>query len=130
MADFDTAYVPLEVNRHVPFSEEIRFVGFDYSAASFAAQIRETRSVTGTPWLTFSFSAPSVVDEEGVNVTTVTMTATKTLVDAIPATGSGTDTERGDDLKAWWDLLITPGAATTQFRALEGPATIKPGATI
>jgi transcriptional regulator GlxA family with amidase domain len=129
MADFDTATVPLVVNRHVAFSEEIRFVGFNYTGATFTAHVRATKDVAGTPWLTFSFSSPAVTTEEGLSVTTVTMTATKGSVDAIPYPG-GTADERGDDVTAWWDLLIDPSGSPAAFRALQGPCTIKAGATI
>lgn len=126
MAEFATVQdVDLDVNRHVAFSEELRFVGVDWSGATFAAHIRDPRDVAGTPWLSFTFDTPVLTEEDGLDVTTVNMEATKAAVDNIPY-----DIERGEDLPAPWDLLVDPAGGSAQFRFCQGTANIKAGATI
>lgn len=113
----------------------IDFVGYDFSSATFAMQVRLYRGVTGTPLFNLVNAAAGaegisagVVTTGGVPTTSVTIQLAEATIDAaVPWPANGL--EPGTDVRLKYDLQITPAGGTKQ-RWLEGDFMIIEGVTI
>lgn len=127
--------LPLVAQRNAPFFYSIEFVGYDFSAATLAAQVRQYRGQTGTALLPLT---KQTAGTQGISVTVVTTLGvpTSTLlyqideanIDAclpFPANGQ----KAGTDVELVHDLIIT-GGGLNKTRMLEGPFIIREGATV
>lgn len=122
----------LVANRWEPFVHTIDFVGFDWSAANFIAQVRMTRDATGSALVDLStvgsvgtegITVVEVVMTAGVPTTTVSMRINEATMEALPAAG-----EVGDDIVLYWDMQVTPSGGV-KARWLEGTFTVHAGVT-
>lgn len=102
------AWLDEQVFRGDDYPMTFVFHGVDYSAASFAGQLRLNPDAAGAPVAAFSGGSPSFV---GGN-TTVIFTLTDTQTDDLPAA-----TETGRIAKLYMDFKITAGGLTERFAA-------------
>src|SRR3546814_8487398 len=119
---FDTGRLPLAANRWTPFAYSVAFIGYDFTGATFKAQVRD-RKGGGFVRADMTVTLASVTTDEGVPTSTVDLEIPEAPMEAMDAA-----TEAGDDAKIWWDLHITPSGGVT-FVAREGPLTVKAGGT-
>lgn len=132
MASPKTGQLPLAANRWEPFVYTIDFPGFDYSAATFIAQVRAIKDSSGTALVDLS-TVPSA-GTEGINIVGVTTTddipttsisirINEATIEALPEPA-----ELGEDVTLYWDMQITPSGGN-KYRALEGTFTVRAGVT-
>lgn len=118
------------VNRWQPNKVEIDFVGYDFSAATFKAQVRPYRDAPDPALITLSKQAAGtegisvIVERDGATPTsTITMLFSEGTIENLPFTNP-----RGTDLRLVWDLTITSSDGL-KTRWLEGPFTVHGGST-
>lgn len=133
-----TARVDLVANRGDPFRDETEFEGYDYSAATFAMQIRQYKDAPGDPLVSLgNIASPA----EGISVTVETLDGEPSSVVAIRinettleallpfAVASGSPNRKpGSDVVLFYDLQIT-GGGHSKLRRMEGTFTIRAGVT-
>lgn len=123
----------LVANRWEPFVHTVAFEGFDYSAATFAMQVRLTPDAAGSPLV--SLATVGSIGTEGITITGTTVaggiTTTNISVRINEATMAALPlpAERGATMLLAWDMQITPSGGGTKFRVLEGAFTVSPGVT-
>jgi hypothetical protein len=132
MANPTTGILNLVANRWEPFVYTIDFEEFDYSAASFIAQVRLTRDAGGTPLVNLStvggvgtegITIVGVITTDGVATTSISIRIKEATIEALPE-----PIETGDDVTLYYDLQITPSGGV-KYRALEGTFTVHAGVT-
>lgn len=125
----------ITVLRNVPFLDTIRFVGLDFTGATFAMQVRLRRGAAGDPLLSLTGATAGsqglsnvLTEEDGIDVSTVTIQIDEATVDALlPATTNGLPA--GSDVVLYYDLVIDGGGVGKQ-RWVEGTFTIHEGVTV
>lgn len=125
----------LRAHRWTPFFYDIDFAGYDFSAATFALQVRSYRDQSGTALISLvNASAGSqglsvtVVTTEGVPTSTVRIRINETtLEDLLPFATNGRPAD-DPDVPLVWDLHIT-SSGLGKVRWLEGSFTIVAGVT-
>ncbi len=127
------ARLPLVGNRYTPFVYAIAFKGLNLSGASILSMIRLYPDAPGEPLATFAASL-SVVTDNAVPTSTITLSLTEAQMRALPKAG-----EPGDLTVLAWDITITERAADQtdpqepargrKYVPLNGPFTINPGVT-
>lgn len=121
--------------RNVPFLDAIRFAGLDFTGGTFAMQVRCLPGTAGDPLLSLTNQTAgteglsvSVTDEDGVDVSTITIQIDEATIDALlPASTNGQ--KAGTDVSLFYDLIIT-GGGIGKTRWLEGSFTIAEGVTV
>lgn len=124
----------IRANRWAPFVYSIDFEGYDFSAATFAMQVRMFRDGTGAALIDLTNAtagtegiSATVATSGGVDTTTVVIRIDEATLDAVlpyPASGQEPDT----DVALRWDIQITPTGGD-KARWLEGVFTIAAGVT-
>lgn len=125
----------ITVLRNVPFLDTIRFVGLDFTAATFAMQVRLRRGAAGDPLLSLTGATAGsqglsnvLTEEDGIDVSTVAIQIDEATIDALlPATSNGLPA--GSDVVLYYDLVIDGGGVGKQ-RWVEGTFTIHEGVTV
>lgn len=102
------AWIVLPLFRGRDYSMTMRFRDVDYSAATFAAQIRQRPDSAGDPVLSFTAGTPTFADGD----TTVQMTLTDTETAAVAAAA-----ETGLVSKFYWDFKVTAGGLVDTIAA-------------
>src|SRR3546814_11744256 len=109
---FDTGRLPLAANRWTPFAYSVAFIGYDFTGATFKAQVRD-RQDGGFVRADMTVTPASVTTDEGVPTRTVGLEIPEATMEAMAAA-----TEAGDDAIIEWHLHI-PQPGGVQFVALE-----------
>lgn len=124
-----TGQLCLTANRWSPFVYAIDFVGYDFSAATFSAQVRNFRDAAGDPLVNLANAASnaegvsvSVATTDGVPTSTVQLRINETTLE-----GLRFSSPRGGDLMLQWALHIT-SSGLGKVRWLEGDFILKAGA--
>jgi hypothetical protein len=125
----------LRAYRWTPFVYLIDIIGYDLTAATFAAQVRQYRDEAGSPLITLANASSSaegisvsVATTEGVPTSTVQLRINETTLEGIlPLSSSGRPSD-DPDVPLVWDLHITT-AALGKVRWLQGTFTLVAGAT-
>lgn len=94
--------------RGADYSITFNFKEIDYSAATFAAQLRLTPDADGDPVAAFSVGTPTFSGGD----TQIVFRLTRTQTDALPPAA-----EAGRTLKLFADFKITVGGLTDRFAA-------------
>lgn len=120
-------------NRWEPFVRTIAFEGYDFTGASFIAQVRAVKDSGGTALV--DLATVGSVATEGITLVSVTMDGsvptTNISIRINEATMEGLPEPNppdGSDVILYWDMQITPSGGT-KFRALEGAFTVHAGVT-
>lgn len=124
-----TGKLDLTANRWSPFVYAIDFVGYDFSAATFSAQVRNYRDAPGDALVDLA-NAASTAEGVSVSVTTTDGVPTSTVQLRINETtleGLRYSAPRGADLELQWALHIT-STGMGKVRWLEGQFILKAGA--
>lgn len=155
----DPAQIDIIADRRVDYSDELAFLGVDYTGSTFAMQVRATKDTAGTPLLDLS---------SGTGNFSIFYAATDTIANHIlagaltsdiyavknPATGqpyvagdSETVTivhfgigfaalatlpwgdERGDDWQGWFDIIRDPPSGSNEI-IVRGEFIVRAGVTI
>src|SRR3546814_5480198 len=90
---FDTGRLPLAANRWTPFAYSVAFIGYDFTGATFKAQVRD-RKDGGFVRADMTVTLASVTTDEGVPTSTVDLEIPEATMEAMDAA-----TEAGDDAK-------------------------------
>lgn len=133
---FDVGRRDLVAPRWEPFVEVFDFVGFNFGAATFLAQVRDRKdggflradlSTVGSVGAE-GITIVDVTFDDGVPTTRVSMRINEATMEAMgtPYVAAGA-TEAGEDGAIWWGMQIIPSGAV-KFSALEGIFTVKAGA--
>lgn len=127
--------VPITVYRNTPFADSVRFVGLDFTGATFAMQVRLQKAAEGDPLIDLAGATAGseglsviVAEEDGVDVSTVTIQIDEATIDAClpwPANGQ----KAGTDVELFYDLVIT-GGGLPKTRWIEGAFIIREGVTV
>lgn len=134
-----TATVDLTANRWEPFVDPTDFEGYDYSAATFAMQVRLYRDAPGDPLISLTnatagsqgVSVSVATDDDDQPISTVTIQIDEATLEAVlpfAVTSGSPNRKAGTDLELYYDLQIT-GGGHTKLRRMEGTFTIKAGVT-
>lgn len=122
---------PLRVYRNTPFVQVITVANYDFSAATFAAQVRAYRDAAGSALITLG---NATAGSQGISCTysaptsTITLQIDEATIDALlpyPANG----VKQGADVVLYWDFHVT-GGGLIKTRLLQGTFTIEPGVTV
>jgi hypothetical protein len=126
----------LVVQRNAPYlPDTIDFEGFDFTAATFALQVRAYRGATGDPLLSLTGQTAGT---QGISVTasvadSITTSHLQiqineaTIDGLLPASSNGQ--RAGTDVDLYYDLVIT-GGGVGKVRWLEGDFSIHEGVTV
>lgn len=126
----------ITVQRNAPFlPDTLDFEGYDFTAATFALQVRSNRGASGAALLSLTGQTAGI---EGLSVTTsvtegvttshVQIQINEATIDALlPASSNGQ--KLGTDVVLYYDLVIT-GGGVGKVRWLEGRFTIHEGVTV
>lgn len=125
------AQAQLTALRYQPFIYAIDIVGFDWSAATLALQVRSDRAAPGTALVDLSRAtagtqglSTTVATTGGVPTTTLTIQIDQTTIDALP----GFPDDPNALVQLRYDLVVTPAGGVKQ-RWLEGVFAISEGVT-
>jgi hypothetical protein len=133
---FTPGTLNLVAYRNVPFIKTIRFVGYDFTGDTSAKmQVRLYRGATGDPLISLEVETAGteglswvVTDEDGVDVSTLTIQIDEATVDAcLPWPGNGQAS--GTDVAVVHDIIID-GGGVPKNRWYQGSFTIREGATV
>lgn len=122
---------PLRAYRNTPLVQVITVANYDFSAATFAAQVRSYRDAPGSALITLGNATAGL---QGFSCTyssptsTITMQIDEATIDALlpyPANG----VKQGADVVLYWDMHVT-GGGLIKTRLLQGTFTIEPGTTV
>ena len=128
--------LPLSIQRNTPYlPDTIDFEGYDFSAATFAMQVRSRRGATGDPLISLTNQTAgteglsvTTSESEGVTTSHLQIQIDEATIDAVlPASTNGQ--KAGTDVVLYYDLVITD-AATGKHRWIEGTFTIFEGVTV
>src|SRR3546814_19849610 len=97
---FDTGRLPLAANRWTPFAYSVAFIGYDFTGATFKAQVRD-RKDGGFVRADMTVTLASATTDEGVPTSNVDLEIHEATMEAMDAA-----TAAGDDAKTWRDLEI------------------------
>jgi len=124
----------LRAYRWQPYVETLDFVGYDFTGATMAMQLRLYPDATGSSLLSLVNASSAlqglsvaVVTTGGVPTSTVQIRIDETTLEALlpwPASGL----KPGEDLTLYHDLVIT-GGGLPKTRWLQGPFILTPGVT-
>ncbi|RZJ01810.1 MAG: hypothetical protein EON90_02035 [Brevundimonas sp.] len=121
----------LMAQRWTPFIYVIAFEGFDFSAATFAMDVRLYRDAPGAALIALTNAASnaqgvsvSVTTDDGVPTSEVQIRINETTLEGLLLAAAGA----GKDVVAVYDLHIT-GGGLAKTRWVEGSFTIRAGAT-
>jgi hypothetical protein len=132
----DPGTLDLLVLRNAPRPIVIQFRGYDFTAATFALQVRSRRGATGDPLISLTnqtagtqgLSVVVTEDAAGTDVSDLTIQIDEATIDALlPAASNGQ--KAGTDVVLAWDLIIT-GGGLGKVRWLEGKFIIREGVTV
>jgi hypothetical protein len=122
---------PLRAFRNAPLIQEITVANYNFSSATFAAQVRAYKDAPGSALITL---ANATAGSQGISCTYTGTTSTILLqideatIDALlPYPTNGV--KQGADVVLYWDLMIT-GGGLIKTRLLQGTFTIEPGVTV
>src|SRR3546814_19490084 len=96
-----TGRLPLAANRWTPFAYSVAFIGYDFTGATFQAQVRD-RKDGGFVRADMNVTLASVTTDEGVPTSTVDLEIPDARIAEMDAA-----TEAGADAKSWGGLPIT-----------------------
>lgn len=123
--------VALRAFRNAPLVQEITVSSYDFSAATFAAQVRAYKDAPGSALITL---ANASAGSQGISCTYAGTTSTILLqideatIDALlPYPTNGV--KQGADVVLYWDFIVT-GGGLIKTRLLQGTFTIEPGVTV
>lgn len=119
---FPAASYPIEADRFAPYSDYIDVVGYDFTGATFAMQIRDSRNV-GTLRATPTVSV-SVATVDGVATSRVLWSIPQATMEAMPTDPS----DESADVVLYYDMHITP-SGEDEFVAWRGKFTVVAGVT-
>src|SRR3546814_7601005 len=88
---FDTGRLPLAANRWTPFAYSVAFIGYDFTGATFKAQVRD-RKDGGFVRADMTVTLASVTTDEGVPTSTVDLEIPEATMEAMDAA-----TERSEE---------------------------------
>ncbi|WP_031317738.1 hypothetical protein [Blastomonas sp. CACIA14H2] len=114
-------YRELTMFRNEDFDQTIVFKDVDFSADTFAAQIRHLPDSGGAPLASFEIEGPTF--SLGDTSLTLSLDLVGNVVGDLPAAP-----ETGQNAVFYWDLSRTSGGRTRTLFA--GPVTVIPGSTI
>ena len=121
----------LVAQRWTPFVDQTDFAGLDFSAATFAMQLRLYRDAPGSALVSLANAASnaqgisvSVATVEGELLSTVQIRINETTIEGLLLNSAGA----GKDVSLVYDLHIT-GGGLEKTRMLEGAFIISAGAT-
>ena len=126
----------LTVQRWAPYvATPFAFEGFDFSAATFAMQVRAYRDAEGAALITLAgatagtegISCVVTTDADDVDTSWLTVQIDEATIEAVlpwPANGQKSNT----DVVLYYDLVIT-GGGYVKTRWLQGTFTIEAGVT-
>lgn len=123
--------VPLRAYRNTPFVLPITVANYNFSAATFAAQVRAYRDAPGAALITLG---NATAGSQGISCTysaptsTIILQIDEATIDALlpyPANGA----RPGADVVLYWDFHVT-GGGLIKTRLLQGTFTIEPGVTV
>jgi hypothetical protein len=122
---------PLRAFRNAPLVQEITVSSYNFSAATFAAQVRAYKDAPGSALITL---ANATAGSQGISCTYAGTTSTILLqideatIDALlPYPTNGV--KQGADVVLYWDFIVT-GGGLIKTRLLQGTFTIEPGVTV
>jgi hypothetical protein len=123
------------VYRNTPFVDDIRFVGLDFTGATFALQVRLLPGTAGSALIGLTNQAAGsqglsvvVTTEAAVSVSTLKIQIDEATIDTLlPASSNGQ--KAGTDVSLFYDLIIT-GGGLPKTRWLEGRFIIAEGVTV
>jgi hypothetical protein len=122
---------PLRAFRNTPLVQEITVANYDFSAATFAAQVRAYKDAPGSALITLGNASAG---SQGISCTYAGTTSTILLqideatIDALlPYPTNGV--KQGADVVLYWDFIVT-GGGLIKTRLLQGTFTIEPGVTV
>jgi len=122
---------PLRVYRNTAFVQIVTVQNYDFSAATFASQVRAYRDAAGAALITLG---NATVGTQGISctysapVSTIIIQYDEATIDALlpyPANG----VKQGADVELYWDFHVT-GGGLIKTRLLQGTFTIEPGVTV
>lgn len=120
----------LTLLRWQPFKWMADFVGYDFTGATFKAEIRQYRDAPDPALISLAnASSPSqgisvtVATVDGLPVSTVEIRIDETAIEGLPFSNP-----RGSDPLPVWDLVII-GGGLPKTRWIEGTATVHGGST-
>lgn len=129
----ETGKLDLRARRWTPFVYVIDFEGLDFSAATFASEIRLYRDAPGAALISLANAASnaqgvsvSVTTDGAVPTSHVQLRINETTLEALLL--NSTPAAHGKDVRLVWDIHIT-GGGFIKTRWLEGDFTILAGAT-
>jgi hypothetical protein len=102
------AWIPLQLFRGRDYSLTMRFRDVDYSAATFAAEVRQRPDSAGDPLLSFTTGTPVYAGGD----TTVALRIADTETAAVAAAA-----ETGLVTKFYWDFKVTAGGLVDTIAA-------------
>lgn len=121
----------LAAQRWTPFVYVIDFVGFDFTAATFAMDVRLYRDAPGAALVSLTNAASnaqglsvSVTTEESVDTSALQIRINETTIEGLLLGSAGA----GKDVVLVYDIHIT-GGGLEKTRWVEGSFTIRAGAT-
>lgn len=122
---------PLRAFRNAPFVQPITVANYNFSAATFAAQVRSYKDAPGAALITLGNASAG---SQGISCTylaptsTILMQIDEATIDALlPYPGNGV--RQGEDVVLYWDFIVT-GGGLIKTRLLQGTFTIEPGVTV
>jgi hypothetical protein len=127
---FMTGRRDYRANRWEPFVRRIHFEGYDFTGATFLAQVRAVKDSDGAALIdlatvggvgTQGIAIVGVTTADGVPTTEINLRVNEATMEAIAKA-----VPLGDDYPLWWDLQITPSGGD-KFRALEGKFIVAAG---
>lgn len=132
--------MPLVAHRWTPYVETpVAFIGRDYSAATFAMQLRVRPDALGSPLVSLTgatagsqgISCVVTTDDDDVPTSWITIQIDEATLEALlpyAETSGSPNRTPGSDLVLYHDIHITGGGHVKRRRA-EGTFTIKAGVT-
>ena len=114
------AFRQLTMFRNEDFDQALVFKDVDFTADTFAAQIRHLPDSGGAALATLSIDGPDLVGDD--TVITLSLDLVSGVVGGLPAAP-----ETGQNAVFYWDLQRTSGGRTRTLFA--GPVVVIPGST-
>lgn len=149
----DAAAVDIVADRWMWFTETYSFIGFNFTGADFAMQVRQTKDTTGTPLIDLSTATggaqgvellyagsatitahmaagrlPGVPDGFSAS-DTVTLSQIRIVIDSLVMQGLPFQEERGSDNVFHYDLVVDLPTPTPAIY-MRGTFTVRAGVTI
>jgi hypothetical protein len=146
----DPAQIDITADRRVDHSEELTFLGVDWTGSTFKMQVRQVRDTTGTPLLDLSSGGGSFsifyaatdtianhiaadrlleVPEGYVSTDSLALTVVHFGISGGSLTAMPEPPQIGDDLTCFYDIIRTPGSGSAEVIAA-GKFIVRAGVTI